>query len=154
LESGTDQPLNRLGISTFMYILNSLNSLRNQSDQTVLTPNRPSCLMPSPFSFDPNSHYYWIPLPFYSRLSTYLHTFDDLSSERVPGSSHCSTREPSSRWPRNSPTTSCSSCSRTAAWCQASCARPSIPAREPPAVRAQSAFRRARQELAAGQNPR
>jgi hypothetical protein len=80
LESGTDKPFTLLDISTFISILNFLNSLRNQSDQTVLTHNRPSCLIPSPFSFAPNHyyHYYhWIPLPFYSRSSTFLHTFDD-----------------------------------------------------------------------------
>jgi hypothetical protein len=48
LESWTGRPLTLLGISTFISILNYLNSLRNQSDQTVLTPNRPSCLIPSP----------------------------------------------------------------------------------------------------------
>jgi hypothetical protein len=78
LESGAGRPLTLLGISTFIFILNFLNSLRNQSDQTVLTSNRPSCLIPSPFSLAPRHYYHWIPLPFYSRLSTYLHTFDDL----------------------------------------------------------------------------
>jgi hypothetical protein len=47
-ESGTDKPLNCLGISTFISILNFLNSLRNQPDQAVLTHNRSSCLIPSP----------------------------------------------------------------------------------------------------------
>jgi hypothetical protein len=78
LESGTGRPLTLLNISTFIFILNFLNSLRNQSDQTVLTPNRPSCLIPSTFSFAPNHYYHWIPLPFYSRLSTCFHPLDDL----------------------------------------------------------------------------
>jgi hypothetical protein len=78
LESGTEKPLIRRGISIFISVLNFLNSLRNQSDQTVLTPNRPSCLIPSPFSIAPKHDYHWIPLSFYSRLNTCLHTFDDL----------------------------------------------------------------------------
>jgi hypothetical protein len=56
LESGTEKPLIRLGISTFISILNFLNSLRNQSDQTVLILNRPSCLIPYPFSLLPRSN--------------------------------------------------------------------------------------------------
>jgi hypothetical protein len=76
-ESGTDKPLSRPGIFTFISILNFLNSLRNQSDQTVLTPNPLYCLIPSPFSLAPNHCYHWIPLPFYSRSSTCLHPFDD-----------------------------------------------------------------------------
>jgi hypothetical protein len=77
-ESGTDKRLNRLGISTFISILNVLNSLRNQSDQTVHTHNRLYYLIPSPFSLAPYHYYHWIPLPFYSRFSTCLHIFDDL----------------------------------------------------------------------------
>jgi hypothetical protein len=48
LESGTEKPLIRLGVSTFISILNVLNSLRNQSGETGLTPRRPLCLIPSP----------------------------------------------------------------------------------------------------------
>jgi hypothetical protein len=48
LESGTGRPLNLRGISTFISILNFRNSLINQSDQTVIILNRPSCLIPSP----------------------------------------------------------------------------------------------------------
>jgi hypothetical protein len=72
LESGIDKSLNRRGISTFISILNFLNSLRNQSDQTVLTPIDPLALslLHSPFFIAPNHyyHYYhWIPLPFDTR---------------------------------------------------------------------------------------
>jgi hypothetical protein len=75
LEPVTEKPLIRVGISTFTSILNALNSLRNQSDQPSSLPIDLLALSLLP---SPNHYYHWIPLQFYSRLSTCLHTFDDL----------------------------------------------------------------------------
>jgi hypothetical protein len=41
-------------------------------------PSLQSTLLPDPFSLAPIHYYHSIPHPFYSRLSTCLHTFDDL----------------------------------------------------------------------------
>jgi hypothetical protein len=65
--------------SRYLYI--HIHSQLSEFTQKSIRPNRPhsqSTLLPYPLSLTPSHYYHWILLPFYSRLSTCLHTFDDL----------------------------------------------------------------------------